>query len=299
MQMPERKYLIHKAVTQDAVLKKHAVSDEQLTHYFIAQPKHDGVNCIAVIESMDPEGVTLWTRTGEPITSAPHVCEALAKFPGLQPCVLLGELWAEGKDFHEISGAVRRKRETTDWLQLVVFDHLTLDEFVEGYSPLSYVQRAERLPEPFSRIRDDAPVVSIVSEGTLIENGLTPDEAALQLIALGGYDGLILRDPAAAWKASDGKNGAIIKVKPPVRVTYQVSNIFSAVGEKTGRTVYTLEVRDKNARAHVIGSGVPHSADKLPGIGQLVEIEAMGFQPDGALREPRYKGIRDDVTEID
>lgn len=118
------------------------------------------------------------------------------------------------------------------------------------------------------------------------------------LVDEGGYDGLILRDPNAGWAVGAGTEGAIIKIKRKLSFDLRVVEVNTAVGEKTGRTVYKLVVEFRGLRLGV-GSGVPHKFDDVPVVGDIVEVEAMDYSSDGLLREPRYKGTRHDKVAPD
>ena len=77
-----------------------------------AQPKLDGIRCIARADG-------LWTRTGKPITSCPHIVRALATFFEDNPDVELdGELYNHDlrEDFNTITSVVRK--ETPDEAEL-------------------------------------------------------------------------------------------------------------------------------------------------------------------------------------
>ena len=70
-----------------------------------AQPKLDGVRCIANAEG-------LWTREGQPINGAPHIAAALAPVFAAHPAAVIdGELYnhALAEDFNEIISLVRKK----------------------------------------------------------------------------------------------------------------------------------------------------------------------------------------------
>lgn len=71
-----------------------------------SQPKLDGIRCIARADG-------LWTRTGKPITSMPHIIEALASlFEADADLELDGELYnhALKDDFNTITSIVRKEK---------------------------------------------------------------------------------------------------------------------------------------------------------------------------------------------
>lgn len=76
----------------------------------IAQPKLDGIRCIARADG-------LWTRTGKPITSLPHIVEALAPiFEQYPDWILDGELYNHElrEDFNTITSVVRKAKPTPE-----------------------------------------------------------------------------------------------------------------------------------------------------------------------------------------
>ena len=113
-----------------------------------------------------------------------------------------------------------------------------------------------------------------------------------------GYDGLILADPEGTWTAGRGTTGEKVRLKKTLSFDLRVTGVHEGVGEKTGRAVYTLTV-DYKGKSLGVGSGLPHDFDRVPKVGDIVEIHAMDYSSDGLLREPRYKGIRFDKEQAD
>ena len=77
----------------------------------ISQPKLDGIRCIARVDG-------LWTRTGKPITSVPHVWEYLEDnfFRQYPDIILDGELYNHElkDDFNTITSIVRKAKHTPE-----------------------------------------------------------------------------------------------------------------------------------------------------------------------------------------
>lgn len=297
-----RGYIVHKAVELDKVKKKLQPTEDQLRTEYLAQPKYDGCNCVAIKTAHSPEGVALYSRTAEAVVSANHIQIALASAPFAPFGVYLGEYWHPHIDQPTVSGMFRKK-DGTQYTEpmFVVFDYVTLEEWEQGFSDLTYLDRVGRLPATLSKIEEArAPFFLAESQGFLVDQELGSMEAAKLLCEGGAYDGLILRKPSGTWNKGDsGTNGEIIKIKPTLTLDLQVTNINEDVGEKTGRRVFTVVVSLGDGKEQEVGSGVPHNVNELPGIGDIVEIEAMSFSKYGLLREPRYKGIRTDKTEAD
>lgn len=299
-------YIIHKAVELDKVKKKLRPNEQALVTGYLAQPKHDGVNMVAIKWSHHGsdhapfDHIQFYSRTGEVVHSADHLKQALVA-PFFPPGVYLGEYWHPFIDQPTVSGYFRDTKQQHPEPMFVVFDWLTLGEWNEGKSDVPYEDRMRRLPEPVHLIdQNRAPVFLIETQGYLADHGMSTAEAAATLSEGGAYDGLILRNPNSGWRKGDlGTNGEIIKVKPTITLDLRVLAVSQDYGEKTGRRVYTIFVRLPNGNDQEIGSGVPHKLEDVPHEGDIVEIEAMSYSKHGLLREPRYKGKRHDKTEAD
>ena len=304
--MSADKYLVHKPVELDKVKKAKRPSDHDLVNYYIAQPKYDGCALVVFVHAIRGDdgkfSTNIRTRTGENVLSCYHIEEAIAAFPAITPGVYFGEAWQPGRTAAEISGDVRR-HDAAEGLQFVVYDFVTHEEFKQGHSDLGYEERIMRLPEPFFRIAQEGnPIWPATCEGTLADWGLTPDEAAKQYVALGGYDGIILRDPRGKWKKGVGTDGEIIKVKTKLSYALRVVGWEPGKGKHAGK-IGTLLV-SFNGKTQGAGTGLKDSERLLEEYNdrwanKIVEIEAMGLTADGLLREPRLKGVRVDVMEPD
>lgn len=279
--MPE--YIIQKAVAPSAVRKASRLTLEEYGQRFDAYRKYDG--CCAVMA-----GGFCYSRTGEGYISMSSVAEDLYDlYPDL---VFIGEAWWPGKDqFNLISGVFRRGKLSRDLL-LIVHDILTVGEFENGRSDVPFWLRMNRVDEGAlpDRVR--------IAEGWAAGSYGCPQELCNRLVDEGGYDGLILRDPHGTWTRGSGTSGEIVKIKRELSFDLRVLEVNTAVGEKTGRTVYKLVVDFRGKRLGV-GSGVPHKQEDVPPVGSIVEVVAMAYSSDGLLREPRFKGVRFDKTQPD
>lgn len=301
-------YIVHKAVELSKVkVKRRAELSAPgfLEANYIAQPKYDGCNMVALF---DGEKVEFFSRTGEPVTSVPHIEMAIVTFPGMLPGAYLGECWAPDLPFNEISGLFRRQTpdEETCRLQFVIFDYLTCDEWNAGESIVNYGNRVARMEPKLSLIPQALnPIWLAGSFGNIAETfkNTTAQDVCNKLVEAGGYDGLVLRDPYGAWKKGDnGTGGEIIKVKQVLSFDLRVVDYVPGKGKYEGQ-IGSLIVEFNGQR---MGAGTGLS-DKQRNIdlfhsqwyNKIVEVEALGYSSDGLLREPRLKGIRHDKVEAD
>lgn len=301
-------YIIHKAVELSACSSKfkklYPDLDSLVKAGYWLQPKYDGCCGIAVIT---PQGATMLSRTGEDYSaSCAHILDELVKLgnkAGLPDFVVIGEVWALGAAFKDISGAFRRQTQgTQQHLSFVANDLLLGFEFVQGVSDRPYKERHEYLT---SLVSDELATGCVWAASCTKEARLLlPTEYAKHLISAGGYDGAILRHPEGQWiVAGNGTGGEIIKVKPAKTWDLMVIGVTCGKG-KYENTLGALIVKRKDGTQFEV-SGMTDAerdawwADPDLIIGRIVEVEAMGEYPSGKLREPRYKGIRFDKKEPD
>lgn len=259
------------------------------------QRKYDGCFGMAVVSAVGKH--RMLSRTGEDYTvSCQHILDQLAEtasnqMGGWDGFVVLGEVWRAGMAFPDISGRFRQQREVAAELQFACNDLLPLGlktarPYCERFADLEAMLQDRPIPGALFPVDTDT------------KPAHDPVVVARTLIALGSYDGAILRDPTAPYTIGLAKLGQIVKVKPNISLDLRCIELTEAVGERTGRAVYTIAVEYRGVRTEV-GSGMPHKFEQLPKLGQIVEIEAMGLTADGKLREPRFKGIRFDKEEPD
>jgi ATP-dependent DNA ligase len=279
-------YIIHKAVEIAKVKKKLQKTVEEYSATYWAFRKYDG--CCAILK----DGKT-FSRTGEEYQCLNEVADFLqGEYPEL---VFIGEAWWPGKDqFNLISGEFRRQC-ISDKLLFIVHDIIPREDFDRGRCDMPFCDRectlVDGLDGEFNgRIQ--------LAQGWMAGTYGNAQDKCNELVDEGGYDGLVLRDPDGLWVVGSGTTGEIIKIKRKLSFDLQVLEVNTAIGGKTGRTVYKLVVNFQGLRLGV-GSGLPHDPADVPSVGDIVEVEAMDYSSDGLLREPRYKGIRHDKLEPD
>ena len=250
---------------------------------FVAQPKVDG--CMAIIDTV---GNRVLSRQGKLVKSMPHIlAELQAAFPGM---VIFGEAIVPGRPFAEGAG-VFRKLTPQPTLSLVAFDMVPHQAWLDGFCALPYsvryknVAREEMGEEYWSTVRIEPLPADVQSR-------------ANQLVQQGGHDGLIVRDLHAGWETGASKQGEAIKVQPNISLSLQVVGTEPGKGKHAGK-VGALVVRlgSMDGQHCSVGTGLSDKdRARTDWLGKIVEVEAMGWTPDGKLREPRLKGIRDDAA---
>lgn len=202
--------------------------------------------------------------------------------------------WWPGKDqFNLISGEFRRMQ-VSNRLKVAVHDVLYADEFKAGHSPVPFQQRMARLGAVGGERWRLAERYRAGTYGC-------PQELCNKLVAEGGYDGLVLRDPEGTWTKGSGTTGEIVKIKRVLSFDLRVTAIYEGVGKHAGR-LGALGL-DFNGQELRVGTGFTDEQReewwRNPPIDQIAEVEAMDYSSDGLLREPRFKGLRFDKITAD
>jgi len=291
-----RDYAFPKAVDwEDLSDKRKAQID--LSKYVI-QPKLDG--CAMVIRCVNGK-VTAETGSGKPVLSMDHIVDRIIMAvaliePGVGDFIICGEVWAPGLPFAEISGAFRRHSEQRH-LQFHAWDYVCIPD---DYASWKY--------RVLRQLHSHFPWIPVVRQTGVYGRGLEAAKyAASDLVELGcGYDGVILRDPTAPWFTGRSK-GEVIKIKPLVSMDLEVIGVEDGCGKETGRITASLVCRisKSSGLTQKVSTGMTHAqqpdAVENPHnwIGKIVEVEGMGFTADDLIREPRFKGVRDDKLVAD
>lgn len=271
-----------------AFKKKYPTLDDLPADEYIMMPKYDG--CLAIVVA-DDEGHVL-TRTGEPITSIPHVlAQARKLLPGY---VIFGEAYKFDTHFKDISGAFRRHAPQDD-LIVVAFDAVPVADWRAGKCDESYKARLARLREAWHASPVTAIIVAPASDAGASQG------FANALVADGGYDGAILRRADAPWTTGASKNGEAIKVKPVQSLDLRAVGWFVGKGKYQGLAGgIVVEYRGVTTQVGTGFSDAERVTIASQGTrNQIAEVEFMELTADGKLREPRFKGWRYDKEQPD
>lgn len=155
-----------------------------------AQPKLDGIRCIAILT----EGkCTLWTRTRKPITGVPHIVKELERLFGSEDLILDGELYNHDlkKDFEKIVSFVRQDvpQPGHEVVQYHVYD-------VAHAKDKSFEARWEIVKTALKGSQLSSHVFAVSTER--VESADQVAEAFSEALA-DGYEGLMLRNAASFY----------------------------------------------------------------------------------------------------
>ena len=265
----------------------------------LASEKLDGVFAFAVSVGTECH---IFSRTGEEYTSLEHLKAELWELSEFSQCaVIIFEAYAKGVPQPTISGWCRDTKKQHLEVEAYVHDMMTIDDFTDGENIATYYERAVYLRD--CMMRTNHPHLHLV-EQRHISNEKTLLEMAESIWAAGG-EGVVARPEFAGYYPGK-RNQYMVKLKQGVSFDLKVVGIEEGTGKYKGSTG-KLICQDKFGKNIKVGSGLtdeqrrtwwsPYGYDEI--MGKIVQIDAMAISTKGVLREPRFKGIRYDKTEVD
>ena len=278
--------------------------ESKVTGKKLIEVKLDGVRVITVVY---PDGrVDQYSRNGKELINFPHVKDQLAKISHTfaEPMVLDGEIMSGS--FQDLMKQIHRKSSAkANDAVLNLFDVITLVDFEKGASAVAQTQRSEWLKAWFAAHEAQLPNATVVAQELVdldTTDGQTRYKEINAMAIAGGYEGIMLKDPAAGYECK--RSVAWLKLKPFIEVSLTVTATEEGTGKNVGKLgALVCEGEDDGKLIKVnVGSGLSdsdrdsfyQSRDAL--LGQIVEVraDAITQNQDGtySLRFPRFKGFR-------
>jgi DNA ligase-1 len=224
-----------------------------------------------------------------------------------EPMVLDGEVMSAS--FQDLMKQVHRKSDVAaNDAVLNLFDIITLKEFQAGAGVLYQVTRSNNLMQWYNQFADHMPNVTVVGQELVDLDTAQGKERFKEINAsaiAGGYEGLLIKDPDAAYECK--RSVAWLKLKPVISVDLTVMTLEEGTGKNVGVLgALVCEGTDQGRKIKVnVGSGLTDKQrkdmwnNKDLVIGQTVEIlaDAVTKSQDSetySLRFPRFNRFRDD-----
>lgn len=243
-----------------------------------SQPKLDGIRCIARKDG-------LWTRQGKPITSVPHIMEALRPYFEEYPTLILdGELYNHDlKDnFNKITSLVRKQKptsedleETAKLVQYHVYDLYSADPFDIRNKALQQLLGSGKTPASIVLVRTDL-ILSAEETDALYGEYLEQ-----------GYEGQMLRIGSSGYENKRSKN--LIKRKEFLTDEFRVVSMEEGLGNWAG---YIKRFIIDLGNGQTCGAGVRGSQEQLKALYEegktpdWVTLRYFTPTPDGVPRFP-------------
>ncbi len=271
----------------------------------LIEVKLDGVRVITIVY---PDGrVDQFSRNGKELVNFEHVKEQLSQVAhGFnEPMVLDGEIMSSS--FQDLMKQVHRKDNVAAGdAVLNLFDYLTLAEFEAGGAGSARQEhRSAMLTEWYATVQDQLPNISVVGQ-ELVDLDTDAGQSRYKEINAqaieGGYEGIMLKDPAARYECK--RSVAWLKLKPFIEVSLAVVDFEEGTGRNVGKLgALVCEGDDDGRRIRVnVGSGFSDlnrdefwlGRGKIMGHVAEVRADAVTQNQDGtfSLRFPRFLRFR-------
>lgn len=268
----------------------------------LASEKLDGVFAFAVIQDTE---VHIFSRTGEEYKSLEHLKPELWELHNM--CgyeVFIFECYAKGVPQPTISGWCRDTKKQHLEVDAYIHDGMTWEEFKNPEKSIGYVYRQDIISLVFCGL--DRGVFNHIHfvRQEYIETEEVLLKTAKAVWAAGG-EGIVVRPLTSTYQPGK-RNAGMVKLKKGVSFDLKVVSLEEGTG-KYKNHVGKLVCADRNGKVIKVGSGLTDEERKRwwseffydEIVGKIVQVDAMAVSTKGVLREPRFKGIRHDKTEVD
>jgi DNA ligase-1 len=266
--------------------------------------KLDGVRVLAIVY---PGGhVSLFSRNGRQLDNFPHIEQQISAVANqfTEPMVLDGEVMSAS--FQDLMTQVNRKSnvQTTDAV-LHLFDIIPLKNFEEGGWGEGQEERSKLVYKWHKTNAEVLPNIAVVGHELVDldseEGQKRYKEINAQAIA-GGYEGIMLKDPAAPYEVK--RSVAWLKLKPFIEVSLTVVGVEEGTGKNVGRLGALICEGVDDGRTIMVNVGSGFSDDQRVAfwnarkeiINDIVEVraDAITQNQDGtySLRFPRFLHFR-------
>lgn len=258
---------------------------DKISYPIYSQPKLDGIRCIVRADGM-------WTRTGKPIISAPHIYEALKPYFEKNPDLIFdGELYADkyANDFNAIVSLVKKTKPTAqdlkDSAKVIEYHIYDLpshdDTFVERYKELLKL-------ELYSKT-----LCCLVVTTNQIDN-INDLTAYYEDYVTAGYEGQMLRLDAPY---ENKRSNSLLKHKSFIDEEYTIVGVEEGNGNLTGMVgALVFESRQGDKFTASVNGGWEYLKElwkeRKSLIGEEATIKYFNITPDGKPRFPKVTQIR-------
>lgn len=247
----------------------------------IAQPKLDGLRCIAIIKDGKAR---LFSRTQKEYTTVPHIVEELEDVFGGEDIILDGEIYSHEfkDDFNSITHLAKR------------------DEVHEDSKKLEYHIYDVVAPGGYRERMDKGDKLGLAEYCTWVQTVTVSSRDELeayqaQCIAA-GYEGAMYRNVEGPYEHK--RSPYLLKVKNFKDEEFQVFGVEEGAGKLMGAVgAFVMQTSKKvGFKAKPMGTLAQSQAywqDRKSLIGKWGTVKYQSLTPDGVPRFPVFKAFRD------
>jgi len=256
---------------------------DKVTYPLYSQPKLDGIRCIVKEDGM-------YTRTGKPIDSAPHIFNALAPLFANDPDLIFdGELYADkyANDFNAIVSLVKKTKPTAkdliDSAEVIEYHVYDLPSHGGVFSERCAAITGMSLPKCCKRVSTHI----VNSEKDVINQ--------YEVYVAQGYEGQMIRVNS---KYENKRSNTLLKHKSFIDEEYKIIGVVEGNGNLAGKVGALLFTSSNgNDFTASVNGGWDHLemlwGERKRLIGLLATVKYFNLTPDGIPRFPKVIGIRD------
>lgn len=275
--------------------EKVATSTFDKLKYWYASRKIDGVRC-----SFYWDGFQIKTASrggGDYDMAVRQMIEhpQLIKFFKSHPeYVLDGEIYKHGKSLQQISGAVRKEKASTPWLEYYIYDVMIPDMiFEERLKVLEEIKEELELDfQPEREWRSQELKFQMVPHEKV--SGWNAIKKLHDLYVEEGWEGCVIRDPNKPYKFG-GRGSEMIKVKMYKDAEFEITGLSEGLRDEdmcfTLVTEDGIEFKAKPMGSRELKQQYREDLDNL--IGKMATVKYFYLSDEGTPLQPVLKCIRD------
>lgn len=261
------------------------------------EPKLDGIRAVAIKHD---NNVTIYSRTGK-ILEFPVIRKELQKFMK-NDTVFDGEIYSN-KGFQSLMKQVHRlKNAKKENFIYHVFDCLTYQEFINGHSDRTYVQRRDKLYLQFekSRLFRDIVFKNVVIVSECMATKKSHVKEFYEQCLNDGYEGIMIKRPLGEYSGRRTKDW--LKYKPVNTLDCVIDGFIEGTGKYKGM-LGALEVIQSNGKTCGVGSGFNDEQrreiwqNRKKYKNKTIEIKYQEKTKDEIARFPVFIRMRPDLDE--
>lgn len=251
----------------------------------IAQPKIDGVRCIA---ELDNGKCTLFTRTGKKITSLPHLVKTFEENSIGETIIYDGELYSPSLSFEKLVGLINRKEpdKLSRVIEYYMFDIVYLHTVYEERRDWVYFRQVKRA------------ITAVM--GRYVQN--EKDLLRLYQEHLShNWEGTIIRNVNGEYEQKRSFN--LLKMKPVLEKEFKIVGYVEGKGKIKGQ-VGSVQCITKEGRLFSVklsrleGESSEVFVERCKtwaefNNGKMLTVQYQNLTANGIPRFPIGKGVRD------
>lgn len=252
-----------------------------------AQPKSDGIRCIAVVNA--DHSVSLWSREQKPILSVPSIAKAIEELQLPPGTILDGELYNHDlhDDFESICSCIRKPYPASDEEQALIQYHVyDLPSSDAGFGGRNFDLNV-LLPKDHDKIK-------------IVDTVQVFDEEQLQEYRRScqthGYEGAMARNADAKYDFGH-RSEHLQKLKEFVEDEFPITGVKEGKGKMAGLAIFTCQAKNgesfdvklegklENLRQYLV--------DEKTWKGKKLTVKYFALTKKGIPRFPVGKAVRD------